>query len=397
MTKRMGFILAILVCFLIAGTYRIYAANRLNVDIDELTYLQAGQTYANYLGTGQLAGLSTGRVSYEHPVLYKVLYGVALLTQPARKPIGPTELPPASSVSRSSVAKWVMADRYVSVSFGTLAVMTLAVVDPFAGLFLGLQTLSVKYTSEIYLEALPLLTSLLCALAYLRWVALLQQAPPTSRRPLPWLLLSALFMGLTAASKYVYCVVGLGIVLHFLISLFRKQISWRAGGWLLAWGLLSILVFFAFDPYLWVDPLRRILATTSYHFRLQGKVYKESLTSKKPAFPFWQPLRWLFSPARYYDLGPNTVFKVNIDILICFLAVIGLPRFIQKRLLFFCWFLAGLVFLLLWSAKWPQYILIILAPFSLAASEGVLTLWYLAKAFLSRRQAVNAQDTEAAS
>ena len=47
--------------------------------------------------------------------------------------------------------------------------------------------------------------------------------------------------------------------------------------------------------------------------------------------------------------------------------------------------LIALLFLLLWTTKWPQYTLILMAPFSMAAAQGVLTLWHLAGAAISTR------------
>ena len=38
------------------------------------------------------------------------------------------------------------------------------------------------------------------------------------------------------------------------------------------------------------------------------------------------------------------------------------------------WLAVGLLFLLLWNTKWPQYILILSAPLCLAAAEGTLRL-----------------------
>jgi hypothetical protein len=92
--------------------------------------------------------------------------------------------------------------------WGTLAVLALAVINPLAGFFLGIDTLSVKYTSEVYLEALPLLTSLLCGLTYVRWVDRAHEPRTSGQPPVLWLIPSALFLGMTAASKYVYGVVG---------------------------------------------------------------------------------------------------------------------------------------------------------------------------------------------
>ena len=380
--SRKIYILIALIVALIAGGYRVYAANRLKVDFDEPTYLARALEYASYLKEGNYSMLVMTNTTYEHPAFYKILYGVVLLTQPPPYTFESNDLIFRESFTRSKAAKFGMADRYLATFWGTLAAAVLALANPLAGLFLALQTLSVKFTSEIYVEALPLLTSLLCVLTYLRWFENVSNPSPQAKSGNAWLVASAVFFGIIAASKYVYCVAGLGIVIHFLVALLQKQIPKRALAWLFGWGFLSIVCFFMLDPYLWVDTFNRLIGSLSFHFRLQDKVYLESLVSKKGGYPFWQPILWLLSPASFYDLGPNAVFKINIDALIFAFALLGLPRFFQKQRVFFYWFLVGMVFLLLWGAKWPQYILIVLVPFSLAAAEGVLTLWIIGRKLL---------------
>lgn len=382
--NRNIYLLGVLALSLLAGGYRLYAANRLNIDFDEPTYLRVGLEYANDLRENDYRALISSQTTYEHPALYKILYGVALLSQKPLEKLYISDLPRNGSILRSNAATWAITARSLSVLFGTLAVGVLALANPLAGLFLGIETLSVKYTSEIYLEALPLLTSLTCTLAYQRWFKAFRENP-VARPSIPWLLVSAVFLGLTAASKYVYCLAAVGIAVHFIIALFQKQIPWRMAAWLAGWGISAIVIFFIFNPSLWPDPWNRLAHSISYHVDLQDRQYVGSLLPGKNGFTFWQPLLWLLSPASYYDLGPQTVFKINIDILIGVLAIIGLPRFFQKQRPFFYWFIIGLAFLLLWGNKWPQYTLVLLAPFSLAASEGVGTIWELAKRFLPYR------------
>jgi hypothetical protein len=380
-TKKLYF-LAILVIGIIGTGYRVYAAQRLDVDFDEPTYLRAGLEYSNYLRNSQYDQLVISDVVFEHPTLYKLLYGVVLVPQEPLEKLYIQSMPRFSSMARSQAVKWAMPARYLSVLLGSLAVFALAIVNPLAGFFLSTQTLSVKYTSEIYLEALPLLTSLLCVLAYLRWFETLGNETYSPHRNIIWLLLSGVFLGLTAASKYVYCTAGLGIVLHFMISLIRNQIPRSNFRHIFTWGLVAVIFFFIFDPYLWVDSLNRLMHSITYHVDNQGRFAQTSVAHPDRTYPFWQPLRWLENPSQYYDLGPIAVFRINIDLLICILAMIGLPRFFQNQKVFFCWFLIGLLFLLVWGAKWPQYTLTIMVPFSIAAGEGAVTIWTLARQFL---------------
>ncbi len=138
-------------------------------------------------------------------------------------------------------------------------------VDPLAGLFLALNNWQIKYTSQIMLEPLPALTSLLMVLCYTQ-----------SKTASPgWLLASALMLGITAASKYVYCIDGLQC----------RLIGWRTFGNnrqgeekqgqivrsllpLAALGLVCAGLFFAADPYLWANPLVRLKQSLAYHGRL---------------------------------------------------------------------------------------------------------------------------------
>ena len=61
------------------------------------------------------------------------------------------------------------------------------------------------------------------------------------------------------------------------------------------------------------------------------------------------------------------------------LGIIGLPLMIKRRAEYFTWLVVGLGFLLVWSTKWPQYVLLVLPPLCLAAAEGVQTLLLVAK------------------
>ncbi|HEX8991956.1 MAG TPA: hypothetical protein VF784_09780 [Anaerolineales bacterium] len=192
----------VLLITLIAGGVRLFAARTLYGDSDEPIYMKRAVAYANFLRSGQFSMLATYDETYEHPALYKILYGVVLLT---RRPIDTfhSNQVPNGPVLGSDAALWIMTDRYLSVLFGTLAATLLAVVNPLAGFFLAVHGLTVKYTSEVRLEAFPLLTSFLCIATYSRWfdkvtVAALDRP---SRKEQAWLLAAAIFLGLTAASR----------------------------------------------------------------------------------------------------------------------------------------------------------------------------------------------------
>ena len=378
MIKPILYSAAVLAVVLLSCGIRLYAAERLDVDYDEPVYRGAAVEYARSLRAGDFKQLAWSENTYEHPALYKILYGVVLLSRPPLDRLPDKDLPRLAPIATAPAGSWNVAARHLSVLWGTVAVLALALINPLAGLFLGIDTLSVKYTSEVYLEALPLLTSPLCALSYMRWYDLARKSRTSRQSPLLWLILSALFLGMTAASKYVYAVVGLAILIHFFLGVLQNQVSRRLMLHIAAWALLSIVVFVGCDPYLWPHPISRLTQSILFH-----EEFQDSRLVLQYHYPFWQPVRWLSAFSAYYDLRPAKAFIFNVDPLIFLFAVIGLPRLYHSQRFTFYWLTVGLVFLLLWTTKWPQYSLIILAPFSMAAAQGVLTLWELGHRLLS--------------
>jgi hypothetical protein len=219
---------------------------------------------------------------------------------------------------------------------------------------------------------------LLSVLAYARWYELASLPRGNVRNPWVWLLVSAALLGMTAAGKYVYSIVGMVILLHFCIEVLRGKLarSWLPA--MAAWALASILMFVAFDPYLWPHPIARLSKSILFHEQFQ-----DSRLVLMYHYAWWQPLRWLSAFSAYYDLGPPSAFPIDVDTLIFVLAVLGLPRLFLRQRLFFYWLVVGLAFLLVWTTKWPQYTLIILAPFSMSAAQGLLTLWGLGRRLIT--------------
>ena len=374
MTLRKYKILAVFLVTVLAFGLRSYAANRLSVDYDEPVYLDNAIRFANHLRAGKFTQLAWDETTFEHPAFYKILYGAALLTQPPLEKLSEKDLGRMAPIATADARDWNMVGRYLSSVFGTLVVISLAFVNPLAGLFLGVNTLSVNYTSEFYLEALPLFTSLLSALAYSRWFIKARLGAELLPKVHLWIIASAVLLGITAASKYIYSVVGLAIALHFLTAAFQKQIPRRFLPILIGWGALAVGLFFVFNPYLWPHPISRLMKTLTFHMDYQASDFVRSY-----AYPFWQPFRWLFNYLTIYAVRPTNAFLVNIDPLIFGLAVLGLPRLYQRNRLFFIWLILGIVILFIWTTKWPQYTLIVMVPFCLCAAEGAFTLFRLVR------------------
>jgi ABC-type sugar transport system permease subunit len=240
---------------------------------------------------------------------------------------------------------------------GTMEVFFLALLNPLAGLFLAIHTWQIKYTSQVMLEAIPALTSLVAVLAYRK----------SKSRWNGWMVLTAVTFGLAVAAKYPYGLVGLVILGHWLWSTFPREeqkTPIRMVRWLrpaILWLLLSFVVFFLFDPYLWPDPINRLKDSLLYHGG-----YATSEAVQETGYPMWQQLNWLFESVPW---SPG-VFLFSFDLGIAILAGLGLPRLWRKQRVFALWFLMVLAFLLIWPTKWPQYVLMLTAPLTFSAAEG---------------------------
>jgi predicted membrane-bound dolichyl-phosphate-mannose-protein mannosyltransferase len=205
---------------------RVWAAWELPVDFDEPVYMEAGYQYAQMIQAGDINGIIDFSGTSEHPPLVKLIYGLTFLI-----------------LGRGAV--WEQAlfiSRLVSVVFGSLSVLVVALINPLAGGFMAVQTLLVKYTSQAYLEALPLLTGMLS-------IYLLKR-PPSNRNK--WYILSAIALGMTGAGKYSYFPI-LFVILYLLIWEKHERF-----GKILFYILLAAVTFFVLDPYLWHRPIHRL-------------------------------------------------------------------------------------------------------------------------------------------
>lgn len=362
-------ILAILAVLFIAWTLRANAVQKLSIDYDEDDYTRAGQEYAHLIRTSNWSGFLETNYRSEHPPLAKIVIGLSFLTAPEEELVA--DRPTTSEPNKYLPRPLVKAGRTTNAVLGWLTVVLLAIVNPLAGLALATHTFTIKYVSQIMLEALPALTSFLMVLAYLQF---------KKNRRTGWLVTSAVFLGLTAASKYLYCVIGIAILVDWFLDArengevrpFLKQA--------MIWGGLGVVIFFVANPFLWADPIQRLSDSVFYHAG-----YSTTAAEVQSArFPFWQPLNWLvFSPSIWHP----DVFKFSPDFFIAVLAVFGLSRLWKKERLYVLWLGLALLFLLFWPTKWPQYILTLTVPLSLAASEGLTGIWNSAvDAFKNRNQ-----------
>jgi hypothetical protein len=356
--------LAVLIVAAIAIGLRFYAANTLYIDYDEPVYLNNALEYTNFIREGHFNWLIMDNTHYEHPAFYKIVYGVALLVRPQVFHISKSDFDSGAAIQTAEARYLGIVDRYVSVLFSSATVVVLAILNPLAGLALAIDTLAVKYGASIYLESLPMLTNLLAALAYLFWFDRERRRP--SPKNLVWLGLTAVLVGMSAASKYYYALIGPVIGVHFILMVILKKIKPAYLGYLVALGLASLVAFFVFDPYLWPDPISNLNTSLSFF----GDYAKTADEVARNHYPFWQSLTWLTAPFTTFFGMALPSLPVRLDQVILFFAVVGLPRLFKKRLLFFIWLTVGVATLLVWTVKWPQYTMVILTPFCFSAGEG---------------------------
>lgn len=377
-------IIAALGVGILAFFIRQHATAVLPNDYDEWVYLTAGRNYASALAQGDWQAIPNSTQNYEHPVFAKLVYAVGMLDLDL-SPVSNANYLVNETCSGAAACDLQARSRWISALFGALAAALLSFANPLAGLLLAVHTFGVKFTSVVYLEALPAFTSLAAVMAYSRWLASTtrRSAYPKSKNEF-WLALSAVMLGISAASKYLYAVAGIAIGVHFLLhSLWRRELKIRNLILMAAWGLGAVAVFFLCDPYLWPDPIRRLQSSLAFSTAYSKGDYVNSIP-----YPIWQPLRWLSRPVTTFkaSLIPQLPgnFPIALDSWILWLAILGLPRLIYKRPLYAVWLGVGMAFLLVWATKWPQYVLIVLAPWCLAAAEGLWTLFWLGRLALGK-------------
>lgn len=330
-------------------------AARLPVDFDEDDYMRAGQILADEIRTGNPSILLENNYRIEHPQFVKVLIAAVMVgMEPIQRiPELRVTANPYELMHRPTLA----AVRRMEVAFGVLAVTALALVSPVAGIFLATSTWVIKYTSQVMLESVPLLFSLLGVALY----EFARGASSARRRRLAYVA-SAIGIGLAVGAKYPYAIAGLAIVVDRLRRARRgESLNLKDA---VGWSSIAALAFFAVNPYLWSDPIGRLIASAAYH-----PAYAASEQVQSTGYPMWQQLIWLMQSVPWHD-GQN-IFFVKLDTLMLPLALVGIVPLARKRPVYAIWLGLGAVALLLWPTKWPQYLLTIAVPYALAGAAGL--------------------------
>ncbi len=357
--RILGFLFAVILVMVVAGATRWKAVTTLNIDYDEDDYLRAAQQYTAIIRSGDFSGFLETNYRPEHPPFAKIILGLSLLSDP-EKPLTPDH--PTSAEPNQYLARDLLrTDRVTNAVFGIITAGLLALVNPLAGLLLAVHAWTIKYVSQIMLEAVPAFASLLCVSSYVLW------KKKEQNRVNGWLVMSAIFLGITAASKYLYGVVGIAILIDWWID------AAKAGEWkkalrnILLWGLLGVVIFFLLNPYLWPDPIGRLKESILYH-----SVYAQGASEVENAqFPVWQQFIWLSTSPRMWQAD---AFYFSVDPIIAILAALGLVTTWQKHRVYALWLIIALFFLLIWPTKWPQYLVTLSVPLCLSASEGLNTI-----------------------
>ena len=362
--------IAILISFL-ALFLRGYLAYTGPIEADEVIYFKSAVQFNLAMREGDWNQILYSTQTIEHPQFYRIIYAVGLM---AGKPIPSTDDLNMNYENNNKIQSFpwwhkLLILRMISALFGSAAVFLVSLINPLAGLFLAINTFAIKYTSVIYIEALPAFTSLVALLAALKSIKAFQQNSKNWKDWGGWLLLSSLGMGMTAASKYVYAVVGIVIIITILIQGWKHKTSSLLG--LAIWGLLSLVFFFMLDPVLWHSPLSELTKSINFNFN-----YAAGAHVREVGYPFWQPIRWLMISI---PQQPNVPWAFNItrsdyfiaaDSIIFILAIVGIPNLFKNNKPMFIWLVIGMAFLFIWSTKWPQYILLVLAPYCISAAYG---------------------------
>lgn len=373
--RRLAAVAAVGLVFVVALGGRLLAVNVLSVDFDEDDYLRAGQLYATGFQAGDPSVLLRENYRPEHPPLAKIVVGLAITPLPPAPEIEdrPTTAAPANDLPAPHLA----AARTTNAVFGALTAGLLAIVSPLGGLALALHTWSTKYTAQVMLEAVPAFFALLAVVLSTRaWRA------PTRGRRGAWLVAAGVAFGFACAGKYLYGVAGVAIAVDWLLRVRGahedsgrsplRRVAPVAG-----WVVLAFGAFLLANPYLWPDPVGRLASSIAYH---GGYATSDAVSST--GWPAWQPLVWLMGSVPWNDPG---TYLVTADLVITGLALLGLRATWREHRVFALWLGIGLAFLLAWPTKWPQYVLVISAPLSLAAGMGAKAILDDLRARVRRR------------
>ncbi len=302
---------------------------QLPVDFDEPVYLKVASDYAGFIKQGDLQGLMNYEENQEHPALVKVLYSIPYLL----------------SEKISDTSFYLFVARSISAIFGVMAVFVVTLINPWAGFFLTLHSMTLKYTSQAYLEALPLFAMVFSVYSLLR----------SEKHGKRWFYLSAIALGVIAASKYPY------LFIIVILSYIWFQFSEKKLSDAMKFIIVSSVTFFILNPSIWADPVNRLFSSFLFHGN-----YSQSTHVQSYAYPWYQPLIFISTSVQWH---PQVFFFFSSDEFVFYVTIIGLYFEIKEKKWTAVWFFVGLFLLLVWPTKWPQYTLILSPVMAIIAGK----------------------------
>lgn len=302
---------------------------QLPVDFDEPVYLKVASDYAGFIKQGDLQGLMHYEENQEHPALVKVLYSIPYLL----------------SEENSNTSFYLFAARSISAIFGVLAVFVVTLINPWAGFFLTLHSMTLKYTSQAYLEALPLFAMVFSVYSLLR----------SEKHGKRWFYLSAILLGVIAASKYPY------LFIIVILSYIWFQFSEKKLSDAIKFIIVSGVTFFILNPSIWAEPVNRLFSSVLFHGN-----YSQSTHVQSYAYLWYQPLNFISTSVQWH---PQVFFFFTSDEFVFYVTIFGLYFEIKEKKWTAVWFFVGLLLLLIWPTKWPQYTLILSPVMAIIAGK----------------------------
>ena len=315
----------IMAIFLLAFLLRLRAATTINgPDSDEGIYLDVAKDLSGLIRNFDFGGLIPYDKNLEHPLFGKFLFALTLL-----------------------VRNSLISARLVSVILGSLTVLLIAFRTPVGGFFLATELLTIKYSSQVYLDAGAVFFALLSIVLY-----------EMCKKDKKWFYLSAVAGGLAFATKYTTFWVFQIVPIMILIDSKNWRLAVRK---ILIWLAIAAAVFLVVNPPFWEDA--RLIHSLTFHGHFAGTV------GPMVEQPWWHYLSlvWNSSPATIN----NAFFVINIEKIVLVLGFLGFPLMLRrKKAMESLWFAFALIFLLVWPVKWDWYV-IMFTP-ALAMSAGFL-------------------------
>ncbi|PKN86026.1 MAG: hypothetical protein CVU46_09120 [Chloroflexi bacterium HGW-Chloroflexi-8] len=304
---------------------------QLPTDYDEPVYVQAGSEYAKLIKNADILGIINYPENREHPPLIKILYSIPFLIFPDIK----------------NTDFYLFAARSISAVFGVFAVAVVAKKNLWAGLFLAFHSMTIKYTSQAYLESLPMLMVIISVLA-------LEKAKVGPKK---YFWISSLALGIAGAGKYPYLLIAV-----VLIAMLYKNQKFNFQD-IVKYFIVALLTFFLLNPDLWINPVNQIIDVVRYH-----TLYSQSAHVLESGYVWYQPIRFISSSVPWH---PEVFFFLTLDELVFGLTLVGIYFEFREKGWTVVWFLVGILFLLIWPTKWPQYTLFLTPVMAIIAGKTV--------------------------